>query len=166
MKIKNKFVSNSSTSSFVCDVCGNTEAGRDCGPGDFNMAECENGHIFCFDHIKEEKVKNYIREKKIEVLLSAVEKYSDIDVRRKLYEKMSDEEVDLAFEDFLDESEFELNCPICLFYAINKEDAFYILAEELGLTKSGLLDKLHRKYTNYKDLRTEVKLLAKNFEIE
>lgn len=47
MKIRNGFVSNSSSSSFICDICGATESGWDFGLDDVEMAECKNGHTFC-----------------------------------------------------------------------------------------------------------------------
>lgn len=42
MKIRTGFVSNSSSSSFVCDVCGNIESGWDLGLNDAEMCECVN----------------------------------------------------------------------------------------------------------------------------
>ena len=52
MKIRNGFVSNSSTSSFTCAVCGGTESGYDMELNDFEMSCCANGHIIdneCLD---------------------------------------------------------------------------------------------------------------------
>lgn len=46
MKVRNGFVSNSSTSSFVCDVCGEVEADRDLCISDAGMVQCKNGHTF------------------------------------------------------------------------------------------------------------------------
>lgn len=46
MKIRTGFVSNSSSSSFICEVSGGSEGGYDVGLGDVDMCECENGHIF------------------------------------------------------------------------------------------------------------------------
>lgn len=55
MKIRHGFVSNSSTSSFLCMVCGNMEAGSDCvGMSDYGFGACENGHEFCLEHIIKE----------------------------------------------------------------------------------------------------------------
>lgn len=51
MKIRTGFVSNSSSSSFVCDVCGNIESGWDLGLNDAEMCECVNGHTFCQSHM-------------------------------------------------------------------------------------------------------------------
>jgi hypothetical protein len=50
MKIRNGFVSNSSSSSFVCNVCGYERSGWDMNLWEAEMIECENGHIFCDTH--------------------------------------------------------------------------------------------------------------------
>ena len=47
MKVRINYVSNSSSSSFVCNVCGHSESGYDCSAQDLGMCQCENGHIFC-----------------------------------------------------------------------------------------------------------------------
>ena len=51
MKKRNGFVSNSSSSSFVCDVCGAETSGWDMCLSDAYMFECENGHEVCESHI-------------------------------------------------------------------------------------------------------------------
>lgn len=51
MKYRNGFISNSSSSSFICNFCGREESGYDLGLSDAEMCECENGHIFCESEI-------------------------------------------------------------------------------------------------------------------
>lgn len=51
MKYRKGFVTNSSSSSFICDVCGATESGMDMGLEEANMYECVNGHVFCESHL-------------------------------------------------------------------------------------------------------------------
>ena len=51
MKIRNGFVSNSSSTSFTCDVCGYDCGGWDYSLDDANMYECDNGHTFCRDEV-------------------------------------------------------------------------------------------------------------------
>ena len=46
MKIRLMFISNSSSSSFLCEVTGRIKSGMDVGLDDVDMAECVNGHIF------------------------------------------------------------------------------------------------------------------------
>jgi hypothetical protein len=51
MKIRAGFVSNSSSSSFICEVCGEDASGWDLGLEDAEMVNCVNGHTFCEDHV-------------------------------------------------------------------------------------------------------------------
>ncbi len=50
MKIRQGFVSNSSSSSFTCVVCGQTYSGWDACLDDAEMYRCLNGHEFCEGH--------------------------------------------------------------------------------------------------------------------
>jgi len=54
MKIRNGFVSNSSTSSFVCDICGEVYEGWDAYPTDpdYDCSICPNEHIMCNSHLE------------------------------------------------------------------------------------------------------------------
>ena len=51
MKIRMGFVSNSSSSSFICEICGRDESGWDMGHEDADMVTCVNGHLICKSHI-------------------------------------------------------------------------------------------------------------------
>ena len=51
-KIRDGFVSNSSSSSFICDVCSEEYQGYD-GTYEIDTAECVNGHYFCAEHLLE-----------------------------------------------------------------------------------------------------------------
>lgn len=50
MKIRKSFVSNSSTSSFICEICGEEAVGRDLCLSDCEMFQCENNHTMCNEH--------------------------------------------------------------------------------------------------------------------
>lgn len=57
MKFRKDFVTNSSSSSYVCEICGRTESGWDMGLSEADMMECVNGHIFCCDEALEKPSK-------------------------------------------------------------------------------------------------------------
>lgn len=50
-KFRKDFVTNSSSSSFICEVCGRKESGWDMCLSEAEMFECENGHTFCEDEV-------------------------------------------------------------------------------------------------------------------
>lgn len=53
MKTRKGFVSNSSSSSFICDLTGQVEAGMDVSLTDFDMVECVKGHSFIYEGFPE-----------------------------------------------------------------------------------------------------------------
>lgn len=44
-------VTNSSSTCFVCEMCGNTEGGFDLALDEAEMAECINSHVVCQHHL-------------------------------------------------------------------------------------------------------------------
>lgn len=50
MKFRAGFVSNSSSSSYICQVCGDTFEAYDQGISDFGLVQCERDHLFCESH--------------------------------------------------------------------------------------------------------------------
>jgi hypothetical protein len=51
MKFRRDFVTNSSSSSYVCEICGCEDSGYDCCASDLGFIECEHGHTICEEHI-------------------------------------------------------------------------------------------------------------------
>jgi hypothetical protein len=106
MKIRNGFVSNSSSSSFTCDVCGESQSGMDMGLSEAGMFECENGHTCCESHQLETKEIS-IKEKR-KRLVSEVKNsyYYKTSQREELDEiaNLDDSEVDDRYEDTVSDS--------------------------------------------------------------
>jgi hypothetical protein len=59
MKFRKGFVSNSSSSSFVCDTCKETFSGWDASPSEFEHQYCVNGHVICEDEIMVERGEEF-----------------------------------------------------------------------------------------------------------
>lgn len=76
MKIRSGYVSNSSTSSFICVVCGNAEAGMDISYEEMEFVNCVNGHEMCQSHLTDEhrNIMSCIRGDRSEIPLELVEK--------------------------------------------------------------------------------------------
>jgi len=55
MKVRQGFVSNSSSSSFICDLCGRQESGWDMGLSEAELVECQNGHTICESEMLEQE---------------------------------------------------------------------------------------------------------------
>ncbi len=131
MKIRNGFVSNSSSSSFTCDICGITEVVYD-GIDDADMQECAEGHCWCNSHVREPTVTEvkqfWIDQGKIG------EEY---------YEDLSDDEI-------LDENSFDGAgssyevippfCRLCNFEEYNNSEAIIALKKHFDLKEQDILD--------------------------
>jgi hypothetical protein len=110
MKIRDGFVSNSSSSSFTCDVCGRVESGYDANLRDFEMFECKNGHCMCQEHaVREltEEEMDELYEVNIEACpICQLKVITDYDLigyilaRNSLTKKELHEEIENEFKDF------------------------------------------------------------------
>lgn len=152
MKIRTGFVSNSSSSSFTCEICGATESAWDGSPADCGFIDCEHGHIFCdeekLDISEEDLNKDLIRlltecsEKDVayyakkEKLASWEQRSLD---RAKEILKEIDEGItpDVNLCDY-DCSATQIVCPICNFI----EPSFYDLASYFLATTSITKDEV------------------------
>lgn len=161
MKIRNGFVSNSSTSSFICDFCGYLVAERDLCLSDAGMIYCEHEHLFCEDHAENFNLWDLTDEnfKDIkEMLLRRIEKYSDDNCEWEkdfiekidLYLESDDEEKDADMEDYLDSIEAtyylreeigipEKYCPVCKRLKEMQQDTDYEIYKQLFEKFNGIL---------------------------
>lgn len=157
MKIRQGFVSNSSSSSFVCDVCGEEQSGMDLSLSEVEMHECQNGHTFCDDHMKEGITLNQKRKIVLE------NEYSNDDWK-KAAKEMSDEE----FEEFWDEEEmegeFEIRyecppelCPICQFQTLHAPGVALYWMKKQGVDEKSMLSILKKEFGTYEKFKAYIK---------
>jgi hypothetical protein len=127
MKIRVGFVSNSSTSSFICMKCGEIEAGMDCSESDFGMFTCENGHTL---HESCSELPDDVID-----LLS----YHDKDGLEDYISEMEEEEQEeynklvkqyIAISKYDEVSLSEKACPVCQFKIIDKQVMFDYLIKQ------------------------------------
>ena len=92
MKFRRDFVTNSSSSSFVCELCGRTESGWDMVLRDAEMVECVNGHTICVNEMltpPRELMIQLIREE-MESSWSNIEYLTDEELNEKTDEELED----------------------------------------------------------------------------
>lgn len=140
MKIRSDFVTNSSSSSYVCEICGRSESGWDIGLGECEMMECVNGHIFCCDEALEQPTKKEM----IKIILENEYNKDHWDITLRTHRDFTEEEIsamdeDILFNNLLTEGGYygvpECMCPICQFIEYSEYDLSKYLSKEYGVSR-------------------------------
>jgi hypothetical protein len=151
MKKRFGFVSNSSSSSFVCDICGQEESGYDMCLSEAGMVECVNGHTFCSDHLGSPDVQEKYKR-------DVIIKYIQEHVLEENEELPTGGELDDLIEEYLDEAidyddglPAEL-CPVCSLQCILDRDMLrYLLltrGDNTALAYRDICEEIRREYKN------------------
>lgn len=149
MKIRSTFVTNSSSSSYVCEICGRTESGWDLGLSECEMMECINGHVFCCDEALEIPSK----EDMIKMILENAWNQRRWDSEIRDYRDFSEEELivmeeDDLWEGFCTESGYyevpECVCPICQFIEYSEYDLSAYLLKEYKIPREEAFEEVKK----------------------
>lgn len=130
MKIRSGFVSNSSSSSYTCLVCGSTESGYDVSLSDLEMFECENEHLVCQSHAVGEGIK----KTKWGTNLRSVIKEGATDLWS----------VPAKY------------CPICQLEAVSEADLLAYCLKKLYRNRKDMTDEIRRNYNSYEQFRKDI----------
>ena len=145
MKYRKCHVTNSSSSSFVCDICGRVESGWDMGLSEAGMYECVNGHTFCWD----ESLK-VSKEDLIKIILEEgwnKKTYYNSDDKVITEEELNYMEIeDLIY--VIPNGYYgvpECFCPICNFIEYSESDLSKYLLKEYGISRDEVFAEI-KKY--------------------
>lgn len=139
MKFRKDFVTNSSSSSYVCEICGRSESGWDIGLSECEMMECVNGHVFCCYEALERPTKKEM----IKIIMEnawnrrwSSTTYSDVEVSE---DELLEMDEDTLFDDFMSDGGYyevpECVCPICQFIEYSEYDLSAYLLKEYGVSR-------------------------------
>jgi len=165
MKKRRGFVSNSSSSSFICEVCGEAESGYDMSLADAGFYECEEGHVFCIDHIDFSIDSPPLEIKKVVIAKFKVHQNYDLpwldrrgDQKERIL-KFIEEHDDEYFETEFEEEMMsgygipKEACPICTMKEIGDSDVLsYILLKSTG-NKESFKNEIRERFSSYREFR-------------
>lgn len=167
MKYKTDFTTNSSSSSYVCEICGDDVSGMDMSLSEAKMYECENGHVFCNSHstksdydlvlAKVLKEVDYWSNKKPDKYYTQEEINENKENEQKLFIKLqSDKDYDI--DDLI--YEYELNsdfpescCPICKLEELQDYDILKYIIKTKNLNLEEIEKEIRNKFTNLTELQ-------------
>lgn len=150
MKIRTGFVSNSSSSSYTCDVTGHTESGWDYGLKECGMAGCENHHVF---------LQKFLPKPINEIVEEVIEEWQEEDRKEgKSEEEIQNTDWESAFyaNEGLDYLPAEY-CPICTFRNVPDYVRSSYLRYKAGMTEKELDEEIREKFGNLDVFREEMK---------
>ena len=160
MKFRKDFVTNSSSSSYVCEICGRSESGWDICLSECDMMECVNGHIFCCDEALERPTKKAM----IKIILENEYNKGRYDRNLGKCRDFTEEDLiamdeEILFEDWITDDGYygvpECMCPICQFIEYSEYDLSRYLLKEYGVSREEVfaevkqLNKRRKKLYEY-----------------
>lgn len=153
MKARNDFVTNSSSTSYICKITGHKETFWDSELyQDYGYVMCDNEHIFLAEFVLDDVdvLANKTLEQMKQEIIAYYQKrityndkwgWSSASDKAMLYdiERCNDDEIKAFYEDFYnDTNEFDVRleqCPICQMEVIAQDDLKNYLSKKFGITE-------------------------------
>lgn len=160
MKIRQYFVSNSSSSSFVCEICDASFSGWDGDYGDdLRKLRCENGHVMCSSCVGSPGPDLGDFEKEVREAMEE-DGRQDEDIHEYVESWGGLKELLMELGDSLWEYENNLPaaaCKICSFKELLDKDGLEYLMIATGNTREDLLSKIKSLFPTYKEFKAFLK---------
>lgn len=146
MKIRKGFVSNSSSSSFVCDVCGES-----IDPEYGEVSKCFGGHMMCYqDHCINLPIDTWKKE-----IIKCLEDRDEIELCDEDIDFINTETDIKELKDFLKNYDWDMitsSCPLCTLKTIPNYLSFSYLIKKLGMDEEKLKEEIRFNFKTEKEL--------------
>ena len=130
MKTRHGFVSNSSSLSFICDICNEEASGMDLSIEEAEMRECVNGHITCNRH---------------DIEVKKFDEWKD-----KIEEEKGNDEKSQEADDFEDHGKVPAEfCPVCRMNFVIDHDLLRYLLVKAGKTHLEAVQDIKNEFSDY-----------------
>lgn len=151
MKTRAGFVSNSSSSSFVCDVCRKQESGYEMTLREAGMRSCNSGHTYCSHHSSRHE-NNLTTEEKRQAMIEMSNNEEKKQEYRLLFVDGINDEWNGWIKEGLEYEGPSIMCPICQLESITGEVLAQYLVLKLGKTRENLEKELRNEFNNLSEL--------------
>ena len=158
MKYRKDFVTNSSSSSYVCEICGRTESGWDLALSEIEMQQCVNGHTICTDEALDLPDKSEMVRMAMELGCNREYKVADGEYQwvELTEEDLAAKDEDELWCDMLSEGGFyevpECVCPICQFIEYSDDDLSKYLELEYKVSRDEVFAEVKKSNRRRKKL--------------
>ena len=170
MKLRMGFVSNSSSSSFVCDVSGEVESGWDLSLSDCDYYQCENGHTFAGGYLLNPvvSVNDFV-----EWYYSSSFNYSKYRneytyTKEKIAQDLADNDIfepqfiGNMVELFVETNEYRYyvsphQCPICSMKNVMEGDLVLYLLKKVGGDRNSISNEIKDRFKTYGEFKEHIK---------
>ena len=161
MKIRTDFVTNSSSTCYVCEISGEKEAtgnGDDTTRQDLGFMVCEKGHWFKSKYaIQDEDTIRKALENKIKEINS--KNHSECEKASEIQEMI--EELPGSIGYIVEEDPFGCGvpsemCPICQMEYISEKHILKYLSKSIGFVPEDIVNSMKKRYSSYDEMIKEL----------
>lgn len=157
MKIRDGFVSNSSSSSFVCDICGRADSGYDASPEDLYFVRLSCDHTICEREVLKISDEDYIQyvkdycEKQLKEDENTSYYKESLEINKKAQTLTNRFDAEDLLSIYFDSKYIKEQCPICTNTVILDKDFINYLLKTYNINKDEEYNKIRKTFKNRKE---------------
>jgi hypothetical protein len=154
MKVRRGFVTNSSSTCYVCEITGEKASGMDIVLRDWNMLRCTNNHVFMESFaVGDDLTITDKRRMLIEYFENST--YLAKEGYPEQAHAWTDEEIEEEFDEWFEDEVPPSRCPICSLSHIRDKDALNYLLKKVGMNREELHKEIKSKFSTLSEFKKD-----------